>query len=69
MGLRSWIRPERVRVRFEPAFREKRFFRADVGYGWDVKAETKEQKNRMLSVGLSYHWALAPYFTFGTGAG
>jgi hypothetical protein len=23
----------------------------------------------MLSVGLSYHWAIAPYFTFGTGAG
>ena len=50
-----------------PLQRDKRYLKLDVGYAWDVKDDNP--KNRMFTLGLSYHWVLTPYFTFGAGGG
>jgi hypothetical protein len=40
-----------------------------VGYGWDQKEGHQADDNRMLTIGASYDFVVAPWLTLGFGAG
>jgi hypothetical protein len=53
----------------EAVDRHTRSLNVTVGYGWDQKEANQADNNRMLTIGASYNFVVAPWLTLGFGAG
>jgi hypothetical protein len=49
--------------------RHKQTLDVSLGYGWDQKEANQAENNRMLTVGASYNFIVAPWLTLGFGGG